>query len=195
MAVRRVRRIIRKFDPWTVLKFAIIFFACMSTIGVLGIVILWKVAENAGVQSNITDLLVEVGFQEIVLDPGKYLRILIFAAVVWTIVATGLFVLMAILYNLISDIVGGIEVTVLEEDPIPVRTLATTDTRRPMGTLAPAPAPAPTPTARDIEVVEPVLPPAPGPAPEPKSNPAPQPAAVSTSASGGRDEPAERAWP
>ena len=193
MAVRRVRRIIRKFDPWTVLKFAIIFFACMSTIAVLGIVILWKVAENAGVQSNITDLLVEVGFQEIVLDPGKYLRILIFAAVVWTIVATGLFVLMAILYNLISDIVGGIEVTVLEEDPIPVRTLATAEARRPVGTLAPAPTPAP--AMRDVEVVEPVLPPAPGPAPEPKSGSAPQPAAVSTSASGARDEPAERAWP
>jgi len=38
--------------------------------------------------------------------------------VIWTVMVTGLLTLSALLYNLISDIVGGIEVVVLEETVI-----------------------------------------------------------------------------
>ncbi|HEX7165410.1 MAG TPA: DUF3566 domain-containing protein, partial [Acidimicrobiales bacterium] len=43
------------------------------------------------------------------------------AGLVIVVLGTGFSVLMAVVYNLISDVVGGIQITVLEEDPRAVR--------------------------------------------------------------------------
>ena len=39
--VRRVRRVIRKIDPWTVLKVSLVFNALMALAFMLGSVIFW----------------------------------------------------------------------------------------------------------------------------------------------------------
>ena len=43
MAIQRVRRVIRKVDPWTVLKVSLIFNALMALAFVLGTVIFWAI--------------------------------------------------------------------------------------------------------------------------------------------------------
>lgn len=118
-SVRRVRRVIRKFDPWTVLKVSIVFYAVMAVAFVLGLVILWAVVNNAGIPQAIEDFgkkitLLEADAQ-LFADGERYLRVAVFLGVVWTVLMTGLTTLAALMYNLISDIVGGIEVVVLEE--------------------------------------------------------------------------------
>ena len=118
-SVRRVRRVIRKFDPWTVLKVSIVFYAVMAVAFVLGLVILWAVVNNAGIPQAIEDFgkkitLLEAD-AELFADGERYLRVAVFLGVVWTVLLTGLTTLAALMYNLISDIVGGIEVVVLEE--------------------------------------------------------------------------------
>ena len=118
-SVRRVRRVIRKFDPWTVLKVSIVFYAVMSVAFVLGLVILWAVVNNAGIPQAIEDFgkkitLLETD-AELFADGERYLRVAVFLGVVWTVLMTGLTTLAAVMYNLISDIVGGIEIVVLEE--------------------------------------------------------------------------------
>jgi hypothetical protein len=118
-SVRRVRRVIRKFDPWTVLKVSIVFYAVMAIAFVLGLVILWAVVNNAGIPQAIEEFgkkitLLEAD-AELFADGERYLRVAVFLGVVWTVLATGITTLAAVMYNLISDIVGGIEVVVLEE--------------------------------------------------------------------------------
>ncbi len=118
-SVRRVRRVIRKFDPWTVLKVSIVFYAVMAVAIVLGLVILWAVVNNAGIPQAIEDFgkkitLLEAD-AELFADGERYLRVAVFLGVVWTVLLTGLTTLSAVMYNLISDIVGGIEIVVLEE--------------------------------------------------------------------------------
>ena len=56
------------------------------------------------------------------------LRGFIAAGLVIVVLGAGFSVLMAVVYNLISDLVGGIQLTVLEEDTRPV--LATGSTRQ-----------------------------------------------------------------
>jgi Transmembrane domain of unknown function (DUF3566) len=114
MGVRRVRRVIRKFDPWTVLKVSLIFNAISATIFVLGTWVTWSIAVQRGIPERIADLLASL---TIVFTPdgGLYFRVIVLMAIIWAILATGVFTLAAVLYNLISDIVGGIEVIVLEE--------------------------------------------------------------------------------
>jgi Transmembrane domain of unknown function (DUF3566) len=142
--VRRVRRIIRKIDPWTVLKVSAILNVVLAIGIVLGLVMFWTVITAAGIPEKITEILVQITL----LDPGenpfanteRFLRAAVFGAVVWAVLATGLATVMAVMYNLVTDVVGGIEVVVLEESLSPVA----------VATPAPAPrmwTPAPTAAA------------------------------------------------
>ena len=116
MPVQRVRRVIRKIDPWTVLKVSIVFNAIMALVTVLGLVVFWSVFVNAGIPDRINDLALTIGLENgITFDGAVYFRIAVLLAIVGTILMTGLFTLGAVIYNLISDLVGGVEFDVLEE--------------------------------------------------------------------------------
>ncbi len=114
MAVRRVRRIIRRFDPWTVLKVSLVFNAIAALVFVLGLWVMWSLLLQKGIPGAITDLFDQVKIS-FVIEGETWGRVVIFLAVVWTIVATAAMTLGAVLYNLIADLVGGVEITVLEE--------------------------------------------------------------------------------
>ncbi len=120
MPVQRVRRVIRKVDPWTVLKVSLVFNAIMALVFVLGTVVFWSVFVNAGIPERINELALLIGIENgITLDGPVYFRVVVLLAVVGTIMMTGFFTLGAVVYNLISDLVGGVEVVVLEETALP----------------------------------------------------------------------------
>ena len=114
MAVRRVRRIIRRFDPWTVLKVSLVFNAIAALVFVLGLWVMWSLLLQKGIPGAITDLFDQVKIT-FVIEGETWGRVVVFLAIVWTIVATAAMTLGAVLYNLIADLVGGVELTVLEE--------------------------------------------------------------------------------
>ncbi|MGB7860433.1 MAG: DUF3566 domain-containing protein [Acidimicrobiia bacterium] len=128
--VRRVRRIIRKIDPWTALKVSAVIWAVLALGLVLGAVIFWSVIERAGIPDNLVKFMVEITLIEEGVDPfantEQFLRFLIFSSVVWWVTMTGLTVAGALVYNLVSDVVGGLEIVVLEEtyNPTPVQAAA-----------------------------------------------------------------------
>ena len=122
--VRRVRRIIRKVDPWTTLKVSSVVWAVLGLAFVLGFVIFWSVLDRAGIPDRIVDFMVEITLIEEGSDPfantEQFLRFLIFGSVVGWIMMTGSSVAVAVIYNLVSDVVGGLEIVVLEETLNPV---------------------------------------------------------------------------
>ncbi len=114
MAVRRVRRVIRKIDPWTVLKVSLIFNAIAGLVFVLGVWVMWSLAIQRGIPDQITEFF--ANFALVFNAEGElYFRVTVLLTVISVIVLTGLMTLGALIYNLISDLVGGIEVIVLEE--------------------------------------------------------------------------------
>jgi hypothetical protein len=120
MPVQRVRRVLRKIDPWTVLKVSLVFNAIMALVTVLGTIIFWSVFVNAGIPERINELALLIGLENgITLDGPTYFRVVLLLAVAGTIMLTGFFTLAAVVYNLISDLVGGVEVVVLEETSVP----------------------------------------------------------------------------
>ncbi|HUO46557.1 MAG TPA: DUF3566 domain-containing protein [Acidimicrobiia bacterium] len=139
--VRRVRRIIRKIDPWTVLKVSAILNVVLAIGIVLGLVMFWSVLNAAGIPDRITDILVQITL----LDPGenpfanteRFLRAAVFGSVVWAVLATGLATVVAVMYNLVSDVVGGIEIVVLEESIAPMAVVPTPPPPPRMWTPAP----------------------------------------------------------
>jgi hypothetical protein len=115
-------------DPWTVLKVSLVFNSIVALIFVLGTVVFWSIFVNAGIPEKINELALLVGIENgITLDGPIYFRIVILLAVIGAVAFTGFFTLGAVVYNLISDLVGGIEVIVLEETaaPRPTRPRAT----------------------------------------------------------------------
>jgi hypothetical protein len=133
--VRRVRRIIRKIDAWTVFKVSSIFWSVAALGLVLGLIMFWSVVQASGIPDRITDFLVTVTLVEDGTDPfgddDAFFRLALFGSIAWAILGCGLTTLGAVMYNLISDVVGGVEIVVLEETLNP--------------TLTPGP-PAPAPT-------------------------------------------------
>jgi hypothetical protein len=114
MAVRRVRRVIRKIDPWTVLKVSLLLNAVGALIFVLGVWVSWSLAVQRGIPDKAAEFF--DNFSLVFTPNGElYFRAVLFFAVVLYATMTGLMTLGAVLYNLISDVVGGVELIVLEE--------------------------------------------------------------------------------
>jgi hypothetical protein len=114
MAVRRVRRVIRKIDPWTVLKVSLVLNAIGALVYVLGVWVMWSLAVQRGIPDKFADIV--ENFSLVFTPNGElYFRAVVFFAIVMFVSLTGLFTLGAVLYNLISDVVGGVELIVLEE--------------------------------------------------------------------------------
>jgi len=114
MPVRRVRRIIRKIDAWTVLKVSLVLNTIGGLVGLLGIWVAWSIS----VQRGIPDAFVDVfGRLTIAVSPDGdlYFRVVLMMAIIGVIMLTAAMTLAAVLYNLISDVVGGIELIMLEE--------------------------------------------------------------------------------
>ena len=161
--VRRVRRIIRKIDPWTTLKVSAVVWAVIGLAFVLGAVIFWSVLDRAGIPDRLVDFMVEITLIEEGTDPfantEQFLRFLIFGSVVNWVLFTGLSVAIAVVYNLVSDVVGGLEIVVLEETLNPVAPPQQVlhppaDYRAPNGAVTPPPDHADLPTEQ-VEPVEP----------------------------------------
>lgn len=114
MAVRRVRRVVRKIDPWTVLKVSLILNTIGALVFVLGVWVTWSLAIQRGIPDEVADLF--ANFSLVFTPNGElYFRAVVFYAIVSFAALTAAMTLGAVLYNLISDVVGGIELIVLEE--------------------------------------------------------------------------------
>lgn len=121
MAVRRVRRVIRKIDPWTVLKVSLIFNTIAGLMFVLGVWVMWSLAIQRGIPDQVTEFF--ANFALVFTPEGElYFRVVVLLTIIMVVVLTGLFTLSAVIYNLISDIVGGVEIIVLEETYAMVQT-------------------------------------------------------------------------
>tara|TARA_B100000575_G_C22791533_1_gene468055 strand:- start:24 stop:620 length:597 start_codon:yes stop_codon:yes gene_type:complete len=117
--VNRVRRIIRKVDPWTVLKVSFVFNFIISLTIVLGFSILWVLLVNAGVPQGLEEIARRLALLDdnasLVGNVETLFSSVLFFATVYLLTQTAITTLGAFFYNLISDLVGGIEVIVLEE--------------------------------------------------------------------------------
>lgn len=178
---RKVRRIVRHVEPWSVLKISALFYAALFLIICVASALLWGAARSSGTVDNVESFVTSVGGfgncepidgeepdstttttaptdstapvdqidptgddtvaeetgVEPAEDPGddedcregeelvgefKFEDQRIFQAfalggIVVVLAGTAANVVMALLFNLMSDLTGGVRVTVLEEDP------------------------------------------------------------------------------
>ncbi|KAB8163354.1 hypothetical protein FH609_021385 [Streptomyces sp. 3MP-14] len=122
--VRKARLRVAKTDPWSVMKVSFLLSIALGICTVIAVGVLWMVMDAMGVFSTIGETITqatetdsESGF-----DLESFLslpRVLIFTtviAVIDVVLATALATLGAFLYNLSAGFVGGVEVTLAEDE-------------------------------------------------------------------------------
>jgi hypothetical protein len=120
---RRAKLVIRRVDPWSVLKFSFLFSVCMLIVWVVAASALLSLLRTMHVFDNINEVLASAtstdaankGFR---VDPTAH-DVRLWAAIIGAVNAllfTALATLGAFLYNLISMVAGGVEVTLGERD-------------------------------------------------------------------------------
>jgi len=115
--VARRRMVVRKIDPFSVLKFGAVANVAVAAIGFVALSIVSRIVLGSGLVEQICEIASDVGFLECGLSQGRVTRLLIVLALVWAVVQTALLVLLAFLHNLVADLTGGITVVMDVETP------------------------------------------------------------------------------
>jgi transmembrane protein DUF3566 len=117
LRARRVKRIVRHIDPWSVLKLSLLFYACLFVVFMVAGTLLWNLAGAAGTISSIESFIKDIGaFKTFSFSGTTIFRASFLAGLILVIAGSGLNVLLTVLFNLISDLVGGIRIAVIEEE-------------------------------------------------------------------------------
>lgn len=184
LRARKVRRIVRHIEPWSVLKVSVLFFLSIFVIICVASAVLWNAARSAGAIDDVESFITSLGFgncediegdtsttpettpstvdgsaeqlgggagssttappvvedetstlpdedgdcaegQRLVggfkFEDQQIFRAFALGGVVLVLAGAATSVVMALLFNLISDLTGGVRVTVLEEESPPTR--------------------------------------------------------------------------
>lgn len=117
--VRRSTRVVRHVDAWSVFKVALVFHVVLYFTLLLAGVLLWNVANATGTVDNVERFLESFGWESFEFKGGELFHQAWILGLFLVVGLTGLAVLMVTTFNLITDLVGGVRVTVLEEKPDP----------------------------------------------------------------------------
>jgi hypothetical protein len=115
---RRYRQTIRSVDLWTVLKIAVCFYLCGLIVSLGACMVLWWIASGLGVIHNIQNFIGDLlGSDNFEFLSWRILRGATLIGLVIVCLQVVCTVLAAAFYNLFSELLGGIEITVVEEEP------------------------------------------------------------------------------
>jgi len=191
---RKVHRIVRHVEPWSVLKISVLFFLSLFLIICVASAVLWNAARSAGAIDDVESFITSLGFgncedidgdtattpsttpstidgaadqvgggagssttvpvvpetdesstlpdedgkcaegQRLVggfeFEDQRIFQAFALGGVVLVLAGAAASVVVALLFNLISDLTGGVRVTVLEEEPVRARTGSPTPAER-----------------------------------------------------------------
>ena len=117
LRVRRVKRVVRRVNAWSVLKVSLLFNLCLYVVVMVAGVLLWSAGRATGAIESVEGFVESLfSYETFRFEADMIFRAGVLGGGVVALFLTGLSVLGVLLFNLISDLVGGIRVTVLEED-------------------------------------------------------------------------------
>lgn len=114
--IRRVTRVVRHLDTWSVFKVALVFNLVLYVVCLTAGVLLWNVASTTGTIDNVEQFFEQFGWEHFEFHGGEIYHHAWIAGLFAIVGLTGFAVLLATVFNLITDLVGGIRVSVLEEE-------------------------------------------------------------------------------
>jgi hypothetical protein len=120
-APRKVKLTVARVDPWSVLKLSFLLSVALGVVLVTASVVLWSVLDAMGVFSTVNNELRSIGSANNKFDInewvglGRVVSLTTVIAVVNVLIIMALSTLGAVLYNLASSLVGGLQVTLSDD--------------------------------------------------------------------------------
>lgn len=108
----------RDVDAWSVAKVGLIFHAALYVVVLLTGLLLWNVGSATGTIDNVEQFMESFGWDSFTFKGAELFRAMAVLGIFAILGGTGLWVLGAMVFNLITELVGGIRVTVLEEEVV-----------------------------------------------------------------------------
>lgn len=115
--LRRVRRTVRRIDPFSVLKLSAFFYLIFIILWLVFVAVIYSLIESMGIFDAAEDLgraLVLV--EEVNVTLGMVEKWALLVGIVFGVIGTLINTLLAVLYNIGSDLLGGLELTFVERD-------------------------------------------------------------------------------
>ncbi|HMK11459.1 MAG TPA: DUF3566 domain-containing protein [Acidimicrobiales bacterium] len=113
---RRVQRIVRRVDAWSVMKVSFVFFIVLYLVFLVAGVLLWAFAVGTGTIDNVENFIEQLfALDSFSFVGAQILRASVIGGALLVIAGTFTTTVLAVLFNLISDLVGGVRFTVVEE--------------------------------------------------------------------------------
>lgn len=121
---RRARLRLTRIDPWSVMKTAFLLSIAFGVVTIVSVLMVWSVLSAAGVWDSINSAVRDIlgGDEAATWDVENYVgtsRVIGFTmlvSVIDVILLTAIATLGAFLYNMAAALLGGIEVTLSEDD-------------------------------------------------------------------------------
>jgi Transmembrane domain of unknown function (DUF3566) len=118
---RRAKLVVSKVDTWSVVRVTFLYSVCLFVIVLVATATLWSVLNSAGVFDSVRHTASDISNKP---DGGlgnwlSLSRVLSIAALVGVmniVLITALSAIGALLYNVCTDVVGGVEVTLSEQN-------------------------------------------------------------------------------
>lgn len=109
---------VRDVDPWSVAKVGLAFHLVTYVVVLVALVLLWNVADATGTLGNVERFMESFGWETFSFDGGRMFANAWVLGLLLVVLLTGLWVIGAVVFNLISELVGGVRVSVLEEEVV-----------------------------------------------------------------------------
>jgi hypothetical protein len=115
-ALRRTRVIVRRLGPWSVFRFSLLYSFSVMLVIYLALVILYTILGAIGVLDALVKVLVEfsVVSKGYTFNGGWIFSRLFVVGLALVLLWSVIKVISTLIYNLVSNVVGGVEVTVAE---------------------------------------------------------------------------------
>jgi hypothetical protein len=113
---RRVKRVVRRIELWSVLKVSLLVYLCMYLVILTAGVLLWGFAHSAGLIENFESFMNQIGFEDFRFFGDQLFKEAAIVGAVLVIAGALLTVLGVALVNLISEVTGGVRFVVIEID-------------------------------------------------------------------------------
>ncbi|TBW21122.1 DUF3566 domain-containing protein [Arcanobacterium bovis] len=111
---------ISHIDPWSALKISFLVSVAIGIMLIVASIVLWLVFDAMHVWAGIDDLLKTLNSEQLMklgqfLQFGRLIPFSVVVAVIEVVLLTALGTLMAVIFNVIAVLVGGLHITVTDE--------------------------------------------------------------------------------
>jgi hypothetical protein len=121
---RRARLRLTRIDPWSVMKTSFLLSVAFGVVTVVAVIIVWSVLGAAGVWDSVDNMVHDViGGEDTTnfavenyLGMSRVLGFTMLVSVIDVVLITAIATLGAFLYNMAAALLGGIEVTLAEDE-------------------------------------------------------------------------------